>query len=663
MKNERCSMIGLKSFLWGTSVIGCLLLNMALCSDKFSSAPLPKLIPRELLFGNPEKASPRLSPDGNKMAYLAPNASQVLNVWIRDLQKPSSKDIQITSDQKRGIRQFLWQLDNQSILYLQDNDGDENYHLYQTNIQTKVTKDLTPFANVQVQILAYDPHYPTQLLLQMNKRQPTLFDVYRLNLSTGELESDTENEGDVIEWIEDNQMQIRLSQSYMADGSTLIRIRNDKQDPWREWLKILPTDHLSIKGFSADSQFLYAITDIGINTASLFKINLATGERSLVVEDPTYDVSSVLINPFTYEIEAVGIERDRHEWQAMDPNIKADFEKLKHSFKGTFSLVSRDLKNQKWVISITSDRRPTCFYLYDRATKQLELLFSTQPKLEEYDLSPMESIQYQARDGMTLHGYLTAPVGYEKHDLPAVLLVHGGPWVRDSWGLQPTVQWLANRGYVVLQINYRGSTGYGKAYLNAGNREWANKMHTDLLDGKQWLIQQKYVNPNKVAIFGGSYGGYATLVGLTFTPDAFCCGVDIVGPSNLITLIKTLPPYWVNLKPEMDLRIGNLETEEEFLKSRSPLFKVDQITKPLLIAQGANDPRVKQTESDQIVAEMRKKQLPVEYLLFKDEGHGFAQPQNRLRFYAAAENFLARYAGGRQVPPNAEEIWDSFLKN
>ena len=346
----------------------------------------------------------------------------------------------------------------------------------------------------------------------------------------------------------------------------------------------------------------------------------------------------------------------------LDPQLQADFDALNATGYGAFKITSQSLSNRKWIVAFVSDQHPTRYYLYDRDTKKTQFLFTSQPALDAYQLSPMTPISFQARDGMTLHGYLTLPIGKQPQHLPTVLFVHGGPWVRDTWGFNTTVQWFANRGYAVLQVNYRGSTGYGKDYLNAGNREWAGKMHTDLLDGKQWLIDKGYSDPNKIAIYGGSYGGYATLVGLTFTPNEFCCGVDIVGPSNIITLLKTVPPYWAIFKAQNDIRIGSLEKDEEFLKARSPLYKVDAIVKPLLIGQGANDPRVKQAESDQIVSEMRSKNLPVEYLLFPDEGHSFQKPINRLKFCAASEMFLAKYLGGRYEPPTAEENWESLKR-
>jgi dipeptidyl aminopeptidase/acylaminoacyl peptidase len=347
---------------------------------------------------------------------------------------------------------------------------------------------------------------------------------------------------------------------------------------------------------------------------------------------------------------AVSFTKARTEWKVLDESVKADFEALAKVARGDFSVTSMTTDESKWVVAYVPDDAPTSYYLYDRAAKKADLLFVNNSKLEKVKLAQMEPISYKAKDGLTIHGYLTKPVGVEAKSLPTVLLVHGGPWARDTWGYNPMVQFLANRGYAVLQVNFRGSTGYGKSFLNAGNKEWAGKMHQDLVDAKAWLVKEGIADPKKVAIAGGSYGGYATLVGLTFTPEEFACGVDIVGPSNIVTLLKTVPPYWAPAKALFAKRVGDLEKEEEFLKERSPLFKVNYITKPLLIGQGKNDPRVKVAESDQIVEAMRKNGKPVEYVVYPDEGHGFARPENRLHFYATAEQFLAKHLGGRAEP-------------
>ncbi len=620
------------------------------------------LIPRALLFGNPVKAMPSLSPDGTKLAYIAPDKNDVLNVWVRDLKNPI-EDKQVTSDNKQGIRSFTWQYDPSHIIYSQDKDGDENTHLYQTDVNTLVTRDLTPFENVKAGILDYSHKYPNEMLVLLNKRDPAHFDVFRLNLITGNLELDTENPGGVFDWETDHDMNVRVAESYTKDGDKLIRIRDKSGDPWRDFMVI---DQYEIGdgvvGFTDDGKGLYLSTSLDNNTSRLLKVDLETKKTQVIVEDQEYDLGGIMKNPITHQLEAAGFDKKIFEWVLLDRKLAPDFQFLSDQMKMPFKLSSRDLANENWVVAYYSDKTPTRFYLYNRKAKKLDYLFTTLPDLEKYELSPMLPISYQARDGMKLHGYLTLPTGKEPKNLPLILYVHGGPQVRDSWGLNPSVQWLANRGYAVLQINYRGSSGYGKHFINAGNREWGAKMQTDLLDGKVWAISKGFVDPEKVAIYGGSYGGYAVLAGLAFYPDEFCCGVDIVGPSNLITLLKTVPPYWKPLMTQMNRRIGNLETDEEFIKSRSPFFKADKIKKPLLIAQGANDPRVKQAESDQIVEAMRKNKLPVEYLLFADEGHGFARPENRMKFSAAAEEFLARYLLGRHEPAGEAENWQSLVK-
>ncbi len=391
-------------------------------------------------------------------------------------------------------------------------------------------------------------------------------------------------------------------------------------------------------------------------------MDVATGKMNVIAEDTQFDVSAPQVQPKTRKLEAVSFVRARREWKVIDPAVQADFDALRKVRDADLSVASRDLADKTWIVSFVSDDAPASFYSYDRATKEATMLFTTRPALEKYKLAKMQPVSFIARDGMTLYGYLSLPTGKEPKNLPMVLFIHGGPWARDAWGLDNYAQWLANRGYAVLQINYRGSTGYGKKYLNAGDREWAGKMHTDLIDGVAWTVEKGYVDPKRICIMGGSYGGYATLVGVAFTPDEFACGVDIVGPSNLETLLKSIPPYWEPIRAVFHKRVGNEETEADFLKSRSPLFKAEQIKVPLLIGQGANDPRVKQAESDQIVAAMRKNSKPVEYIVFPDEGHGFARPENRLRFNAATEQFLGKYLGGAVEPPSAQEDWSAFKK-
>lgn len=607
------------------------------------SSTKQKKIPIELLLGNPEKVSPQISPSGEKLAYLAPDTNNVLNVYVQEKVGKVQALEPITKSKKRNITQFLWQYDSAHILYLQDKDGDENWHIYQTNITTKQTEDLTPFPGVVASILSYRSEYPDRLLVLLNKRDPALFDVYELCLTTKELTLIEENTKNVVAWHADTKLQVRARVFYDAEGNSHLEVRNASNEEWRSFMEWKATEEGMPFGFSADGGTLYIGLNTESNTISLFAVNIQTGEKTLLASNPRYDIShSLLWDPSSNAPQAVGILQERLTWFSLDETVGKDLQFLQRTGEEV-NITSRDLKDEYWVVSKGTDKESSFYTLYHRPTQTEEFLFSARPELKKYTLSSMEPITYTARDGMELHGYLTLPVEGKGQRHPMVLLVHGGPWSRDQWGYNGMVQWLANRGYTVLQVNFRGSTGYGKDYLNAAIRQWAGKMHTDLLDAKEWAIANGYAIDGKVAIMGGSYGGYATLVGLTFTPQDFCCGIDIVGPSNLVTLLQTVPPYWTPVKTFFDLHVGNLDTEKEFLESRSPLFKVDQICRPLLIAQGANDPRVKQSESDQIVEAMQKAGKPVEYLLFPDDGHGFGSTKNKIIFAEAAEKFLEQH--------------------
>jgi dipeptidyl aminopeptidase/acylaminoacyl peptidase len=598
------------------------------------------------LFGNPEKASPQISPDGTKMAYLAP-VNDVLNVWVGEVGGDDYRPV--TQDRDRGVRFYFWALDNRHILYIQDVGGNENWRLYATNLETKETRDLTPFENVQVRLVAHDKHFPNELLIAMNKENPQVHDVYHLDLITGELALRAKNPGNIADWVADTAFKVRGAMVAMPDGGLELLIRDNEESEWRKIVSWGPDDALGSGsvGFTKDGQAIYLEDARNANAVRLVKLHLGSGDLSVIAQDPHYDVGAVMIHPDTYEAQAVAFNRDRVEWQVLDEAVKRDFDMIRQIHPGDFAITSRDDADNTWVIAFTVDNGPVAYYAYNRRKQSAEFLFNNQPELSQYAMAAMQPVAFTARDGLTIHGYLTLPPGERNKNLPLVLNVHGGPWARNTWGYMPEAQWLANRGYACFQVNYRGSTGYGKDFLNAGDREWGRKMHNDLVDAVNWAVEQGIADPKKVAIYGGSYGGYAALVGATFTPDLFCCAVDIVGPSNLVTLIKTIPPYWSVMLGTFHKRVGNPDTEEEFLQSRSPLFRVDQIKIPMLIAQGANDPRVKQAESEQIVAAMKSKGIDYEYILFPDEGHGFAKPENRLKFYAAAEKFLAQHLGGR----------------
>jgi dipeptidyl aminopeptidase/acylaminoacyl peptidase len=622
------------------------------------STPPTLLIPRAVLFGNPERANPQISPDGTKLGYFAP-VDGVLNVWIRTI--GASDDRAVTNDRYRGIRNFRWQYDNRHILYTQDVNGDENWRLYQTDISSKRTRCLTPWQKVRVDIVAYDWKFPDTILFQMNQRDPKLFDVYRLNLRTGTFKLDTENPGDVDSWQADNLLGIRAAQAQTEDGGTIVRVRNDLTSSWRELIRWGSDETLgNIVGFTPSNQALWIKTSLEANATRLLEIEVATGKQTVIAQDPVFDVDDTFYNPRTNALEIVSFTRQRTEYEFIDPKAEGDFELLRKVHDADIQAISANLDDSKWIVTYASDAAPDYWYLYDRATKKAKLLFSNQPALEKYSLAHMMSIEFNARDGMKLYGYLTIPAGMKTKGIPMVLLVHGGPWDRDVWGFRGTTQWLANRGYAVLQVNFRGSSGYGKRYLNAGDRQWAGAMETDLLDGEDWAVRSGLADPSRICIMGSSYGGYATLASVTFAPDAFRCGIDIVGPSNLITLMKTIPLYWSTVRSIFQKRMGDTE---EFLKTQSPLFKADQIRAPLLIGQGANDPRVNKAESDQIVSVMRKNAQPVEYYVFPDEGHGFDRPLNRMAFYAAVEEFLASKLGGRfEQPTEAERRLLSSVK-
>jgi dipeptidyl aminopeptidase/acylaminoacyl peptidase len=609
-------------------------------------ADLPPLIPRDVLFGNPEKTGPQISPDGKQIAYLRPDAKNVLQVWVYPAGGKADDAVSITQDPKRGIRQFFWAYDGKHLLYMQDKGGDENFHLFAVDVKEKKTRELTPFDGVRVQGVELDKHFPNEILVGLNKRTKALFDMHRIKLDSGEMTLDTENPGDVMAFEADAKFQVRGSTSMMPDGGYEVRVKGD-DGKWKAIKKVGADDQAGLAGFGPDANTVYLSHSADANAIRLVKTDVATGKETVVAEDKQYDVSGAMIDDDKRIPLAVAFTKARTEWTVLDDSVKADFEALGKVHRGDFSVTSKTKDDTKWVVNYVPDDGPAAFYLYDRKTKKADLLFTSNRKLEAVKLAQMQPFEYKAKDGLTVHGYATLPVGVEAKNLPAVLLVHGGPWARDSWGYSGMVQWLANRGYAVIQVNYRGSTGYGKAFLNAANLEWSGKMHQDLLDAVAHFASKGVIDPKKTAIMGGSYGGYATLVGLTFTPEVFACGVDIVGPSNLNTLLATIPPYWAPMKAMFTKRMGE---DKDFLEKCSPLYRADQITKPLLIGQGANDPRVKQAESDQIVAAMRKNKKEVQYVLYPDEGHGFARPENRLHFYALAEQFLAKHLGGRSEP-------------
>ncbi len=615
------------------------------------------LIPREVLFGNPDRASPQISPDGTRLAYLAP-VNGVLNVWVGPAGHPDQAK-PVTNDTSRGIRRYFWAFNNQNIIYLQDKGGDENWRVYSVDLVKGDTKDLTPYDKVAAQIEAVSHRFPDEIVVGLNNRNAQYHDLHRINIRTGQMDILAEN-NEYAGYVVDDDYKVRFAMKMTPDGGSEIYKLNP-QGASASFLKIGMEDSMTTNplGLDKEGKTLFMLDSRGRNTAALAALNVDDGSAKIMGENKQADVSGALVHPTENNIQAYSVNYERVKWEIIDPSIKGDFKYLEGVAEGDFNIGSRTLDDKKWVVSYMMDNGPVRFYLYDRPTKTATFLFTNNERLAGVQLAKMNPVVIKSRDGMNLVSYLTLPANEGSarkarpdKPLPMVLFVHGGPWARDSWGLNGSHQWLANRGYAVLSVNYRGSTGFGKGFINASNMEWAGKMHDDLIDAVNWAVKERIADPQKVAIMGGSYGGYATLVGLTFTPDTFACGVDIVGPSNLVTLLNTIPPYWAPMIETFTKRVGDHRTEEgkSLLNQRSPLTFVDRIKKPLLIGQGANDPRVKQAEADQIVKAMQEKKIPVTYVLFPDEGHGFARPENRMSFNAVAEAFLSEHLGGRFEP-------------
>jgi dipeptidyl aminopeptidase/acylaminoacyl peptidase len=627
------------------------------------------LIPRDVLFGNPERASLNISPSGEMLSWLAP-VDGVLNVWVAPVDDLDAAKA-ITDDDYRGIRQYFWAWNGTHVVYLQDTGGDENFLAYSVNVETGERVELTPFENVRVQVSQVSPKFPNEMVFGINDRNPQLHDLYRVNIVTGERELLMENPG-YAGYTLDDDYNVRFAVQFQADGSlSYFEIEDNEIVAETPYLEIPNEDTLTtgIAGFNADGSVLYMLDSRLGDTAALYARDLTTGETDLIFEHPKADVSGVMAHPTTYEIEAVSANYTRTEWTVLDDTVAEDLKFLRSVENAEVNVTGRTKADDMWTIAYTLSDGPVKYYLYDREAKEATYLFSNRPAIEGLPLAEMEPVVIESRDGLELVSYLTVPVqsdsdrdGRPEEALPMVLLVHGGPWARDSWGFNSMHQWLANRGYAVLSVNYRGSTGFGKSFINAGNFEWAGKMHDDLIDAVDWAVDEGIADRDRVAIMGGSYGGYATLVGVTFTPDTFACGVSIVGPSNLRTLLETIPPYWIPVMKMFTTRVGDPTTEEgiALLEERSPLNYVERIERPLLIGQGANDPRVKQSESDQIVEAMQAKSIPVTYVLFPDEGHGFARPENRTAFNAVTESFLSQHLGGRYEPID-DDLQDSTI--
>lgn len=623
-----------------------------------TTATATPLIPRQALFGNPTRAQGRISPDGQWLSWTAPH-NGVMNVWIAPASDPSAAKV-ITNATSRPIPQHFWAPDSRSILYVQDKAGDENFLLYKIDVATGAETTLTPFTNTRVEIIGGSYAIKDKLLIGLNNRDPQWHDVHLLDLATGKLTLVLENNA-YAGFMADDSLTLRMAfRQNAAGGTDYFRVTNNTVDavPFESTAM---EDSLTTApaGYTHDGTVLYWLDSRGRNTAALFAQDTASGTKTLLAEDARADLGDTLRNPATGTVEAYAVNYLVNQWVAMDPAVKASLDWLDSQLDGSFGINARTDDDATWIVWNDPITAPTSVYIYDRKASTLTPFYVSRPELAGMPLQKMHPVEITSRDGLTLPSYLTLPAGSNPDGtgipakpVPLVLLVHGGPWARDGYGFNREHQMLANRGYAVLAVNFRGSTGFGKDFLNAGNKQWGLAMHDDLIDAVNWAVGKGITSADKVAIMGGSYGGYATLAGLTFTPDTFACGVDIVGPSNLETLLATIPPYWAPLVKLFHERMGDPGTPEglALLKAASPLYKANRIKKPLLIAQGANDPRVKQAESDQIVGAMKAAGIPVTYVLYPDEGHGFARPENNIAFYALAENFLASCLGGRAEP-------------
>lgn len=618
-----------------------------------------ELIPRDALFGNPERASVMISPDGKTLSWVAP-LDGVMNVWVAPVDKPSEGRA-ITRDTARGIREYFWSYQPGTLLYLRDTGGDEDFHLFSVNIATGKRTDLTPYAKTTAQFQGASHANPGSILVGMNDRDPKWHDLYRVDIASGKRTLVLKNDAEFAGYLSDDAFNVRYTVRARPDGGQDI-LQPDGNGGWKKYSDIPFEDSLTTMpaGLTTDGKTLYMIDSRERDTAALYAIDVASGARTLVFEDARADIGSALTHPRTGVVQAAAVDYLREEWTALDSAVAGDLKKLQAIGPGEIGVNARTDDDKTWIVAYSAAEAPVVYYRYDRGDRgTLTKLFSARPALDGKPLVAQWPQEIQSRDGKTLVSYLTLPKSADANNdgkadiaVPMVLFVHGGPWARDSYGYSPYAQWLANRGYASLAVNFRGSTGFGKAFTNAGNGEWAGKMHDDLLDAVQWAVAKGVTTADQVAIMGGSYGGYATLAGLTFTPVAFKCGVDIVGPSNLNTLLSTVPAYWASFYEQLAKRMGDPRTEagRQWLVERSPLTRADKISKPLLIGQGANDPRVKQAESDQIVKAMTANAIPVTYVLFPDEGHGFKRPENSKAFNAVAEGFLGQCLGGRAEP-------------
>jgi dipeptidyl aminopeptidase/acylaminoacyl peptidase len=605
---------------------------------------MPRIIPMEDFFKNPEKAAFTISPDGEHLAFLQPWESR-LNVHVQKVGEDTA--VRITDATERDITGYFWASDER-IAYVQDKGGDENFRLYAVDIDGSDWKDLTPFDKVQVGLIDDLKDDDDHVLIQMNKRDARFMDAYRINVVTGEMAMIAENPGNIIGWQTDHDGKLRVATT--SDGvNTSLLYRASEKDPFEVLATMSFKDTLAPLFFTFDNKNLYVSSNLGRDKQAIYEYDVEKKELgALIYEHPEVDVENLLRSDKRKTITGVAYFTDKRGYHFLDETRKKIQEDLEARLPGTeVALAGTNREETKGLVRTYSDRSLGAYYFCDLETMELRKIADVSPWIDETELAEMKPISYTSRDGLTIHGYLTLPPGKRAKGLPVVVNPHGGPWGRDYWGFNPEVQFLANRGYAILQVNFRTSTGYGKSFWEAGFKEWGLKIQDDITDGVKWLVAEGIADPKRVGIYGGSFGGYATLAGLAFTPDLYACGVDYVGVANLFTLIKTIPPYWEPLRQMMYEMMGDPEKDKELYEKVSPIFHADNIKAPVLVAQGANDPRVNKAESDQIVEALKARGIEVEYMVKDNEGHGFQNEENRFDFYRAMERFLGKHLGGR----------------
>ncbi|KCV26105.1 peptidase, S9A/B/C family, catalytic domain protein [Bordetella bronchiseptica 00-P-2730] len=614
-----------------------------------AAAQPPRAYPLKDFFRNPERGYFRLADDGKTLGFMQPvsidGQPPRMNIYVQALADgvPAGEPRKLTSETARDISNFFWKGDD-TVLYQKDFGGDENFHVLAVNARTGQVADLTPYEGVRASIEDDLPDDPDHVLVSHNRRDPQVFDVYRVNVRTGAAELVAQNPGNVVGWQTDHAGKVRAA--ITSDGlNTTLLYRDDEAAPFRP---LITTDYrvsVSPAFFTFDDRKLYALSNRGRDKLALVVIDPAAPD----VEEPVFEPSEVDLDAAGYSrkrkvLTVASYQTDKPRHRFFDAETEALYARLARALPGyEFALQGWNRDEDTFIVAAYNDRTPGSRYLYDARRDSLHKLADINPAIPEADMAPVRPVSYQSRDGLTIHGYLTLPAGRAPRNLACIVNPHGGPWARDGWGYNPEVQFLANRGFCVLQMNFRGSTGYGRKFWEAGFGQWGLKMQDDITDGVQWLIDQGIADPRRVGIYGGSYGGYATLAGVAFTPDLYAAAVDYVGVSNLFTFMNTIPPYWKPLLAKMQDMVGDPVRDKARLEATSPALHVDRIKTPLFIAQGAKDPRVNKAESDQVVQALRQRGVEVEYMVKDNEGHGFHNDENKFEFYATMEKFFTEH--------------------